>query len=104
MEWKKVLFYGKSGYAWTDVTNTFTDTNSTGTVLTNPSEPTRQGWGYGGGVEYSVDPHWTVLAEYMFWDFGNPVESRGVAGSTTYYFRHELEANSVTVGASYHFA
>lgn len=106
VEWKKVLFYGKGGFAWTDVSNTFTDSNATGTTLQNPSEPTRKGGAFGGGIEYSVDPHWTVSTEYMSWAFGNPVESKGEQASNgaTFYFRHALYAHSVTVGASYHFA
>lgn len=107
VEWSKFLFYGKGGYEWSDVTNTFTDSNGNGgSLLLDPSEPTRKGPGFGGGIEYSVDPHWTVIAEYMSWAFGHPVESRAVGSSSsrTYYFRHGLHANSVTVGASYHFA
>lgn len=106
VEWKKFLFYGKGGYEWSDVSNTFTDSNAIGTTLQNPSEPTRKGGAFGGGMEYSVDPHWTVTAEYMSWAFGDPVESKAELASTgvAHYFRHALHAHSVTVGASYHFA
>ncbi|GEM_PF-6181668 len=107
VEWKNWLFYGKGGYAWTDISQTFTDSNGNGgALLLNPSEPTRNAALYGGGIEYAVnDSSWSVLAEYLRWDFGGSKESKAESNTgSTYYFKHYLTANSFTLGASYHFA
>ena len=32
---------------------------------------TRAGWTLGGGVEYAVNPHWSVRGEYRYTDFGH---------------------------------
>jgi outer membrane immunogenic protein len=31
----------------------------------------RLGWILGGGVEYMLAPHWTVKAEYLYYDLGS---------------------------------
>ena len=43
---------------------------------------TRAGWTLGGGVEYAVNPHWSVRGEYRYADFGRLGEfpGRDVAG------------------------
>jgi outer membrane immunogenic protein len=46
----------------------------------------RLGWIVGGGVEYMLAPHWTVKAEYLFYDLGSvtyalpPIVQTGAAG------------------------
>ena len=102
--WKKFLFYGKGGYVWTSVSNTFTDTDPTGTTLSGTTNPSRDGAGYGGGVEYAFNHHWTGRVDYTRYDFGNVTSTGTTAAGTVQHFRHSLDANSVLVGASYMFS
>ena len=65
---------------------------------------TRVGWTLGGGVEYAINPHWTVRGEYRYTDFGHMSEfpaatSMGVA----YTADRHLDQNQVQVGFSYKF-
>jgi outer membrane immunogenic protein len=64
----KVLFYGTGGlgYGAVDIYTVDPDTGDTfGT------KKTRVGWTAGGGVEYAFNQHWTVKAEYKYFDLGS---------------------------------
>ncbi|BDV38839.1 TonB-dependent siderophore receptor [Methylocystis bryophila] len=65
---------------------------------------TRAGWTVGGGVEYAVNPHWSVRGEYRYADFGRLSESPAATSLGAFYAadRH-LDQNQVQVGLSYKF-
>jgi len=65
---------------------------------------TRAGWTLGGGVEYAVNPHWSVRGEYRYADFGRMSESPAATSMGAFYAadRH-LDQNQVQVGLSYKF-
>lgn len=62
----KVLFYGTGGlgYGTLDI-RTVNSGNAFGT------KKTRVGWTAGAGVEYAFNQHWTVKAEYKYFDLGS---------------------------------
>lgn len=55
---------------------------------------TRTGWTAGGGTEYSLGQHWTVKAEYLYFDLGTA--SYGVAG--VFIPGNQLQANAKFTG------
>ncbi|EJW11518.1 outer membrane protein [Rhodovulum sp. PH10] len=61
--WDRMMIYVKGGAAFVDVENTLTDTffgfsSSTSDTITT--------WTVGGGVEWALDPNWSIKAEYMY--------------------------------------
>ena len=65
---------------------------------------TRLGWTVGGGVEYAVNPRWSVRGEYRYTDFGHLGDSPAPTSMGVFYAadRH-LDQQQVQVGVSYHF-
>jgi len=65
---------------------------------------TRVGWTVGGGVEYAVNPHWSVRGEYRYSDFGHMGDFPAATSMGALYAadRH-LDQNEVQVGLSYKF-
>ena len=76
---------------------------------------TLTGWTIGGGVEWLLNPNWSVKVEYLYYDFGlndnwNATYctiSGGVCGSSSSYanwkvFNNDLTVNTVKLGVNYH--
>jgi outer membrane immunogenic protein len=122
--WGSALLYGKGGFAWTtnpfsnvnetltdstgDILSVFSDRNNTGGALT--------GFTVGGGLEYMLNPHWTVKVEYLYYDFGRVNETCCVDGAlatvpgtavevpaNNFRFREDLAFHTVKVGFNYIF-
>lgn len=95
--WDRILFYGTGGVAFASIEN------SAPPVLGGPSNAAttgRAGWTAGGGVEFAVDPNWTVRAEYRYTDYGAYDFPLGGTG----FFVHEHERdNRIEGGFSYKF-
>jgi opacity protein-like surface antigen len=74
--WGTALFYGKGGFAWLDTSfhnsRTMVDLVD-GTTTTNHHDvdSTLTGWTVGGGMEYMLNPNWTMKVEYLHFDFTN---------------------------------
>lgn len=71
----RVLFYGTAGVAWADIDTTV----SSGTQSVGDSA-TGTGYVVGGGVEWMLQPNWTLKAEYLYTDIG---EMKGTLTTTT---------------------
>ena len=70
------LFYGTSGFAWSDdkftrtqVSATATTTPPLGDVRTNTA--TRTGWAAGGGIEWGFARNWAARVEYLHLDLSD---------------------------------
>ncbi|MGA7326364.1 MAG: outer membrane beta-barrel protein, partial [Rhodomicrobium sp.] len=59
------LIYGTGGFAYGDVRQ---HANVGGDVLA--SSGTQTGWVAGGGIEYKINPAWSLKGEYQYVDFG----------------------------------
>jgi outer membrane immunogenic protein len=63
------LVYATGGFAVTRATLTAAD-ETLGFAQTDSR--TQWGWTAGGGVEVALNPNWSLKAEYLYTDFGNP--------------------------------
>jgi len=106
-----LLAYGTGGLAYgkvegsTNITQSDSGINGvlTGAAATAGSfSETRAGWTIGGGLEWMFLPHWTLKAEYLYYDlgsvsWGSPNLVFNVAGFASPTF------SAVNIGSSTHF-
>ena len=71
----RMLFYGTGGLAVGAFGSNFqvygNDLTLAPFYAADQHSTTRAGWTLGGGVEYAVNPHWSVRGEYRYTDFGH---------------------------------
>ncbi|MGU9981222.1 outer membrane protein [Phreatobacter sp. HK31-P] len=96
----RALFYATGGLAFGGLSFT----NDVG-ALANTFSQTRVGWTAGAGIEYAVNPNWSVGLEYRYTDFGRTSSPgfpaalpNGNAG-----FRTTTTSHAVRATLSYHF-
>lgn len=94
--WDRVLFYGTGGVAFASISNS---AGVVGFPATFSSTTGQVGWTAGGGVEYAIDPNWSVRVEYRYTDFGS-YDFPLVAG---FALREHETDNRVEAGFSYKF-
>jgi outer membrane immunogenic protein len=63
----------------------------------------KTGWTVGGGVEYAIDPHWSVRAEYRYDDYGSYSQNLVNTTAMVYDARHRETMQRVEAGFSYKF-
>lgn len=90
------LLYATAGYAWGRFEHS---TNAWGGFVDNT---TKSGWTVGGGVEYMINPHFTVKAEALYVDFGTSSTTQNVYGSG-YGATFKDTAVIARIGANYKF-
>ncbi|MGD0185983.1 MAG: outer membrane protein [Roseiarcus sp.] len=64
---------------------------------------TATGWTVGAGVEYAIDNHWSVKAEYLFMQFPDVTASTVIPDAGTYAFKFKDSAQLARVGVNYRF-
>jgi outer membrane immunogenic protein len=87
-----LLFYAKAGGAFYDA-----DFKTNEGPSISKKTDTLWGWTAGAGVEYLVNPKWSLKAEYLHFDFGSTSISGG--GDTT---KFQPRVDSVKAGINYH--
>jgi outer membrane immunogenic protein len=97
------MFYVKGGGAWVRYNAGVVD--NVGVTLNTTTTKTLTGWAAGGGVEYGIDMHWSVKAEYLVLGvqkniFGCGVTSTGFTECTT---THTPAIQTVSLGLNYRF-
>ena len=88
------LLYAKGGFAFFTGKVTVADLADG----VNQSSSTFTGWTIGGGLEYMLDPRWTVKAEYLYFDLGN---NNCCFNSTSGRFDNTLTMSTVKVGFNF---
>ena len=112
--WDRLLLFGEGGVAVTSFNTTYIDTTGFFTGFPGINETlsvTRAGFTGGGGIEYAVDDHWSVQAEYRYSNFGhttdfpftNPSAVVGIPPGGYFVANHHLTENQVQVGFAYRF-
>lgn len=93
--WNQILFFLTGGGTYANFHNTVQ--NPPGTFFAGDSFG-RIGWTGGGGVEYAIDPNWSVLIQDRFSEYGHHDLDTGAE------FIHEaLYDNRIEAGFSYRF-
>jgi outer membrane immunogenic protein len=110
--WNHWLFYGTGGAIglnWeTEVTDDcFTGNCGAGTIDAHKKD-FEWGWTAGGGIEYMLNCHWTVKAEYLYYrmddqSFSGEDFLNGVTPNGTFSFDARAEGNIVRGGLNYKF-
>ena len=105
------LFYLTAGLAWGHF-------NSLATVFTTPALTTARdnaaddswhfGLAAGAGVEYALDPHWSVFGEYLYYSFGSKSAffqptAAGTASDAQNRIHYAYSAQLARVGVNYSF-
>jgi outer membrane immunogenic protein len=116
-----LLAYATAGFAYGGASSNTTLTEQvTGVCACGPSPSVagstsapRAGWTAGGGLEYMFIPHWTVKAEYLYYDLGSvtyalPPLVQTTAGGTPYFAaastsRVAFTGNIVRAGVNFGF-
>ena len=68
------------------------------------------GWTVGAGLEWMLNPRWSVKAEYLYYDLSVKNNSWNVSTSTGNFenswrwFDNDLTVNTVKLGLNYHLA
>ena len=112
--WCHLLIYGTGGVAYGNVdysanTNFGTPAFAFATYPVSFSE-TKVGWTVGGGLEYAIGHHWTVKAEYLYYDLGSEDRTQnqiisGVPQGPPFFVHYNFETtgNIVRGGFNYKF-
>jgi len=69
--WNHFLFYGTGGWALASVSNTLQLSNPNGNNAFLQNDATQSGYVVGAGIEYAVDPRWSIKVEYQYLNFGS---------------------------------
>lgn len=93
----QLLVYGTGGLAYAGVDNRLRIFNRHDT-----DDGVQIGWTAGGGLEWALDPHWSIKAEYLFADLGDKRYSFKVAGQRTHE-RVSYDQHLARVGLNYRF-
>ncbi len=109
--WANWMLYAKGGFAWFSPnlqgTATIWDRNGVSTFsASNGSDLT--GWTVGAGLEWMLNPNWSVKAEYLYYDFGinnnswNVNSAVGNSENNWRWFNNDVTINTVKLGLNYH--
>ncbi len=92
----QALVYAKGGYAYYGGSLSVNEVGGNSVSHNNLN-----GWTVGGGVEYQLNPAWSLKAEYQYFDFyGSELE---IIDDGNTYNNNGLTVNTFKVGVNYHF-
>jgi outer membrane immunogenic protein len=110
------MFYLKGGGAAVRYSTGVIDTSPFGGTLNTTVTKTLTGWAAGGGIEYGIDMHWSVKAEYLVLGVARNVTNCGTglftlgpagfapAGAFTFCgITHTPDVQTITLGLNYRF-
>jgi outer membrane immunogenic protein len=109
--WCHLLIYATGGVAYGNVDYS-ANTNFQTPFATYPVSfsQTNVGWTVGGGLEYAIGHHWTVKAEYLYYDLGSESRTQnqligGVPQGPPFFVNYtfDTKGNIVRGGFNYKF-
>jgi outer membrane immunogenic protein len=108
--WCRLLIYGTGGVAYGNVDYSANTNFDNGITYPVKFSETNVGWTAGGGIEYAIGHHWTVKAEYLYYDLGNENRTQnqlflGAPQGPPFFVRYNFETtgNIVRGGFNYKF-
>jgi len=108
--WCRWLFYATGGLAYGNVDYSAQTNFDNGTTHSTKFTETNVGWTVGGGLEYAISHHWSVKAEYLYYDLGDQSRTEpelldGVPTGSIFFVRNHFETtgNIVRGGLNFKF-
>ena len=75
---------------------------ATSFAASGANSATRVGWTLGAGLEYAINNHWSLRAEYRYTDFGHlAISTDPSAVGAAFAVDRQLDQHQVQVGFSY---
>lgn len=96
----RILLYAEGGGAFGSFRYTYIAAGAPTIYETFNND--RVGWTVGAGVEYAIDPHWSIFADYRYSDFG-AFSNNSVLAFPGFTYRQHPRENLVQAGFSYKF-
>lgn len=107
---ERVLVYGTAGLAYGGVDfNQIAVNTANGNSVTFQEDGTKVGYTVGGGLEWAIDPNWSMKVEYQYIDLGDEallaesVTPAGVPTGINYTTGYDLDFHTVRAGLNYKF-
>lgn len=108
--WCRLLIYATGGVAYGNVDYSASTNFDNGTTYPVKFTETNVGWTVGGGIEYGIGHHWTVKAEYLYYDLGSTDRTQnqlflGVPQGPPFFVHYNFETtgNIVRGGLNFKF-
>jgi outer membrane immunogenic protein len=106
----RLLVYATGGLAYANTDYSANTNFDNGTTYPVSFTRTTLGWTVGGGLEYAISHHWSVKAEYLYYDLGDEGKTQnqltgGVPQGPPFFVHYNFEntGNIVRGGLNYKF-
>jgi outer membrane immunogenic protein len=106
----RLLIYGTGGLAYGNIDYSANTSFENGITYPVNFTETNVGWTGGGGLEYAISHHWSVKAEYLYYDLGDESRTQqqlffGVPTGSGFAMRYHFEntGNIVRGGLNFKF-
>ncbi len=106
----RLLIYATGGLAYGNIDYSANTNFDNGITYPVNFTETKLGWTVGGGLEYAIGHHWSLKAEYLYYDLGNEGRTRnqlffGVPQGPPFFVHYNFEttANIVRGGLNFKF-
>jgi outer membrane immunogenic protein len=106
----RLLIYGTGGLAYGNIDYSANTNFENGITYPVNFTQTNLGWTVGGGLEYAIGHHWSVKAEYLYYDLGNEGRTQqqlffGAATGSAFavHYNFENTGNIVRGGLNFKF-
>lgn len=106
----RLLIYGTGGLAYGNVDYSANTNFDNGVTYPVNFTETNLGWTAGGGLEYAIGHHWSVKAEYLYYDLGDTNRTRNelffgapLGGPFAVHYNFETTGNIVRGGLNFKF-
>jgi opacity protein-like surface antigen len=111
--WSNWMLYAKGGFAWFNPTLQATTTiwDHKGTAIQSANNNGGlTGFTVGGGIEWMLNPSWSIKAEYLYYDFDvkdsnwniNTSVRNSAFDNNGRWFSNDMAVNTVKFGLNYH--
>lgn len=97
----RALLYATGGWAYGHLTDKY---DTAGPTFHQTVDSMRSGWTVGGGLEYALNPKWSVRAEYRYTDWGTHTNDLNVFLAPPGVSKDEVTEQAARFGVSYHLA
>jgi outer membrane immunogenic protein len=106
--WCRWLFYGTGGVAYGNVDYSANTNYDNGVTYPVKFSTTNVGWTAGGGIEWALSHHWTLKAEYLYYDLGDEDRTQnqlvgGVPAGPPFFVHYNFETRGNIVRGGFNF-